>query len=80
MPVRGLDTLRLHHPIPAFDKIGTFVIEADPLPRGGPRGVERDFPFFHLPITVGAFSYFLLLHIPLLKKLSPAIRRQRHKV
>ena len=52
-----------------MDKIGAFIIEADPLPGGSPGGVERDFPFFHFPVTVGAFRGFSLAHSLLPMKL-----------
>jgi hypothetical protein len=77
MSVGGLHVLRLHHPIPATDKIGAFIIETDPLKSSAPCGSRGGLPFFHFQTTMGTPGNFMLVHGLLLKKSSRDFTQKR---
>ena len=53
VPVGRPDTLGFHHPVPSPDKIGTFVIETNPVKIGSPGGTRGGPPFLHFRVAMG---------------------------
>jgi hypothetical protein len=62
MSIGGFDALLLPHEVPAPNKVGTIIVETNPLEFRDPRGIQRGSPFLHGRAAMRTFGGLFITH------------------